>query len=135
MNFPSHYSLEWIKGKLREWVGNVVDFCKRILGIHSPSKVFENVIGKNMALGIGEGFSDEMKNVTAEMQDAIPTDFDTTVNGSYNGLNTSSNIDYKDNYNSLVESFKQALSEMKIELDDENMGKFIDKTVARTIYS
>lgn len=35
----------------------------------------------------------------------------------------------------LVNEFKQALSEMKILLDDEKMGKFIDKTVSNKIYS
>ena len=33
-----------------------------------------------MVEGIGVGFTDEMKNVTADMQDAIPTNFD--LNGS-----------------------------------------------------
>ena len=42
-------------------------------------------------------FTDEMKNVTAEMNDAIPTNFD--VNGSYNGLNSSSGINTLPNYN------------------------------------
>ena len=38
-------------------------------------------------------------------------------------------------YNSVVEAFKTALSEVKIEMDDENMGKFVEKTVANAIYT
>lgn len=37
-----------------------VDAMKNFLGIHSPSKVFELQIGKNMALGVGEGFTEYM---------------------------------------------------------------------------
>ena len=36
---------------------------------------------------------------------------------------------------SMVEAFKEALSDMKIELDDEVAGKFVEKTVARAIYT
>lgn len=36
---------------------------------------------------------------------------------------------------SMVSAFKEALSEMKIELDDEVAGKFVEKTVARAIYT
>ena len=35
----------------------------------------------------------------------------------------------------MVQAFKEALSEMKIELDDEVAGKFVEKTVARAIYT
>lgn len=109
---------------------SLVSGVKSVLGINSPSKVFRDQIGKNMALGIEEGFTDEMKAVTNEMQNAIPTDFnvDTSVSGA-NGYNSVFN------YLSVVEAFKEALSEMKIELDDETMGKFVDKTVARAVYS
>ena len=35
----------------------------------------------------------------------------------------------------MVDAFKEALSEMKIELDDEVAGKFIDKTVSEKIFA
>ena len=38
-------------------------------------------------------------------------------------------------YNLLVNSFKKALSEMTVEMDDTTMGRFVEKTVARAIYS
>ena len=75
---------DWIKKKIKEWVGNVIDFFKELLGIHSPSKVFSDTIGSNMALGIGEGFSKEMVSVKNNMAKAIPTNFDLGVNTSVN---------------------------------------------------
>ena len=126
---------DWIINKIKGFKDAVLNSIKSFFGIHSPSTVFRDEVGKNLALGLGEGFTEEMKNVTSDMEGAIPSSFDTQINGSYNGFDNSGNINTTFGFNSIVEAFKTALSEMKIELDDENMGKFIDRTVARTIYS
>lgn len=124
-------SLGWIKSKISGWVGNVTGFIKRLFGINSPSRLFRDEIGTNLALGIGEGFSDEMKTVSREMGDSIPKSFDveTSIN-SVAGARTSG-----DSYQNMVGAFKEALSQMKIELDDDEVGRFIDKTVTRLIYT
>ena len=75
----------------------------------------------------------QIKNLSSEMENALQP------NLALNGLNlnetSSSNINTQNNFNSLVEAFKMALSDMKIELDDEEMGRLVDKTVADAIYS
>lgn len=76
----------WIKEKVSGFFGGVVDSVKDFLGIHSPSKVFRDEIGRMLALGIGEGFEDEMKEVRADMEDAIPTSFDTEVNTAWGAI-------------------------------------------------
>lgn len=64
----------WIKNKIQGWVGDVVGFFKRILGINSPSTVMRDQIGKFMGEGVTEGF---IENIDAQaMQAAIPTSFD-----------------------------------------------------------
>lgn len=124
----------WIKDKVKEFARGILDGMKNALGIQSPSKVFADVVGKNIALGVGEGFTDEMKNVSAEMEGAIPTNFDTgvTLNGS-----SASSLNYASeySYNKIVEAFQDALSSMKIELDDEEAGKFVRRTVENAIYT
>ena len=45
-----------------------------------------------MALGMGEGFINAMDSVKKEMQQAIPTDFDTNLNMSLDAANSVSNI-------------------------------------------
>ena len=52
----------WIKEKVSGFFGGIVDGVKGVLGIHSPSRVFAG-IGKNMALGLGEGWDDEYGNI------------------------------------------------------------------------
>lgn len=49
----------WLKSKITGWVGNVVSFLKNLFGIHSPSTVMRDVIGKNLALGVWAGWDDE----------------------------------------------------------------------------
>lgn len=46
--------------------------AKDFLGIHSPSTVFRDEVGRFMAQGIGVGFQREMAGVAAQMQRSIP---------------------------------------------------------------
>ena len=112
-------------------ITDLVNEAKKELGINSPSKVFADEIGKNAALGIGVGFTEEMENVSEEMRNAIPTSFDldTSVNargGSYMGAGYS--------FNELVSALKEALTGVDVELDDIKVGKFVKKTVTDAIY-
>ena len=85
-------------------------------------------VGVNLAKGIGLGFEDEMSAVSKDMADSIPTSFDVdaTINGKA-GAQTQ--------YAAMVQAFKEALTEVKVELDGEEAGRFVDQTVSRLIYS
>lgn len=52
----------WIAEKIGDFLGGIVDGAKDLLGIHSPSRVFAD-IGKNMALGLGDGWEDSFGRV------------------------------------------------------------------------
>lgn len=69
---------------------NLVGGVKDLLGIHSPSTVFAG-IGKNMGLGLEEGFVDTMSDAERAMRNAIPSDFgvhgDFTASGAAMGGN------------------------------------------------
>lgn len=119
----------WLRDKISGFFGGVVDSIKDFFGIHSPSTLFKNEIGKNLALGIGEGFGDTMADVSADMQGAIPTEFDTSVN-----MNTSSSS-YGSNYDYLVTAFKEALKDVKVVMNNREMGAFIVSTVEREVYA
>lgn len=75
----------WLKDKVTDFMGGIVDGVKGVLGIHSPSRVFAG-IGQNMALGLGQGFEKQMQSVTAGIQDAIPTPTVDTVYGAAAGM-------------------------------------------------
>lgn len=64
-------SMDWLQGKIKSFANGIIDGFKKNLKIHSPSRLFADEIGTNIALGIGVGFEDSMKTVTAQMASAI----------------------------------------------------------------
>ena len=110
-------------------VSGLVGGVKSFLGIRSPSRVFRDQVGKYMALGLSEGFINEMSSVARKIQDSIPTDFDmdlnTKVKGSMlaSGFNSSNTVGFT--YSDLVQAFREAMNGMKVVLDDDEFGKII----------
>ena len=117
----------WVGNKVKSFAKNIVGNIKDALGIHSPSKVFEEQVGKNMALGIGEGFGKTMSNVTRDMENSIPTEFDTNVN-----MKSSSSLS---SYDNMVGAFKKALTDVKVVMDGREMGTFVEDTMERVVYN
>lgn len=122
---------DWLIGKIGEFTDDVLDAICDFFGIASPSKLMRDTVGKNLALGIGVGFESEMETVAKQMQDSIPTSFDVDTSINANGGMTSQ----ESMFDSMVSAFKEALSEVKIEMNDEEMGKFVDATVTDLVYS
>ena len=81
---------QWLMDKIRGLGRMVLNAVKGIFGIRSPSTVFRDEIGKNLAYGLGEGFEAAMKEVCKDMQKVLPTDFDfdvgANVKSAMNGL-------------------------------------------------
>jgi phage-related protein len=61
----------WLIGKIKSWAHNVTDSLKSFFKISSPSKLFRDEIGSNLALGIGEGFALKVPSVVASMSNAV----------------------------------------------------------------
>lgn len=119
----------WLRDKISGFFGGVVDSIRNFFGIHSPSTLFRDEIGKNLALGVGEGFTDTMQGVASDMEGAIPTEFDTGVS-----VNTPSSS-YGSNYDYLVAAFREALKDVKVVMNNREMGAFIVNTVEREVYA
>lgn len=60
-----------IKGACDSLLGGIKDF----FGIHSPSRVFKEQVGTNLALGLSEGFVDKMGKLSGDMSEAVPSDY------------------------------------------------------------
>lgn len=95
--------------------GKVVKGFEKLFGIASPSKLFRDQIGLNLADGIGVGFEKEMKKVSKDMQNAMPTDFDTAINATASGV-TSGNKTTNNSSNTTVNYY---ISDVKITSDDD----------------
>lgn len=60
----------WVLDNARSLAGSIADAFRDVLGIHSPSTVFAG-IGKNLALGLAEGWEGSIGAVSREMEAGI----------------------------------------------------------------
>lgn len=79
----------WIIDKVKGFGENILSGLKSFFKIKSPSRVMADVVGKNLALGIGKGFTDNIGEVNKEIQGSfnlkpVPVQF--AANGGAGGL-------------------------------------------------
>lgn len=70
----------WIGQKIKGFGQNVLKGLKDFFGIHSPSRVMADEVGKNLALGIGMGFEDNIAGVNKQITGAM--NFDGSVSAA-----------------------------------------------------
>ena len=122
---------DWVLNKIKGFGESILNGIKSFFGIHSPSRVFRDEIGNNLALGLGEGFVQEMNNVSNMMEDSIPTDFNVGMNANVDSLDFNNNSYSKDN---LVTAFQQALSGMTIKISEDLFGELVIDKVEKVVY-
>ena len=115
----------WLLDKVKEWCGNIINGIKGFFGIHSPSKVFKDEIGTNLALGVGEGFSDTMKAVSNDMSASIPKEFD--VNSTVTKVDTSSQLTLENITGAFLTAVKNLNAQVII--DKDVAGRFVITSV------
>lgn len=59
----------WVLEKIKGFGKKILDGIKNFFGIHSPSRLFHDVIGKNLMLGLGEGIEDYSDSAVNPMLD------------------------------------------------------------------
>ena len=69
--FEGFLDFDLIWKKIKEFGNSIVSGVKKFFGIESPSKLFRDEIGNNLALGIGEGFEQEIGDVSKEMSKSM----------------------------------------------------------------
>lgn len=76
----------WLYEKIKGWAGDVLDRIKGFFGIHSPSKVFADEVGKfippGITLGVEQAMPRAMRDMGAQLSalSAIPMPGSTTTN-------------------------------------------------------
>mgnify|MGYP004462459497 CR=1 FL=1 len=79
----------WIGGKISGFAGDMVDKFKEKLGIHSPSRVMRDMVGKYIPQGISVGIEKEMPNLendTVARLKALYTRMQSVINNDSMGL-------------------------------------------------
>lgn len=123
----------YITEKVKEVKNQIVNKFKSIFGIHSPSTLMRDTIGLNITAGIGEGIEEGVPKALKEVDTAMKqlnAGIEASVNPTINPSMT-----YESNYQLMALAMKEALQDMTVELDDENVGKFVIKTVTEEVYS
>lgn len=79
-----------------------------------------------------EGLSDSLRKASPE----LISQTEALASGMSDAFNVNGSVSASGgrSYDFMVEAFKDALSQVKIEMDDEEMGHFVDKTVTKLIY-
>lgn len=123
----------WIGEKIKGFGDSVLSGLKNFFGIASPSKLMRDKVGKYIAQGIGDGFTDEMGSVVGQMQDAMPdpSAFVSDQQIAYSGYSAARTVANT----SIVDAVIEALGRVHIVLDDEVAGKFVERTVTNAIYA
>jgi hypothetical protein len=122
-------SLGWIKARIKEWVGNVVDFFKKTFKIGSPSKVMSDEVGKWLGLGVYDGW--EKNNPIDLINDEIASlKGDISVTSQYSGSNASNGTMF--NYSDMANAFLYAMKEsgFAVELNDREIGRLVRRAMA-----
>lgn len=77
----------WLKDKIGEFASGVVDGIKDFFGIHSPSRVMRDIIGKNMVAGMGVGITknkDLLLNPLSQLVKETKSTFDPQISATIN---------------------------------------------------
>ena len=130
-------SIAWLRDKINGWVSGIMKDIKGFFGIHSPSRLMRDEVGKYLAEGIGVGFEDEMSNVSKQMIDAMPSSdaFAQTYDlGSVSAAQQTSTAYGYGSQANLIDALVEALQGVRVVLDDEVAGRFVKKTVTAAIY-
>ena len=112
----------WLWDKISGFCGGIVDKVKDFLGIHSPSKVFADEIGRFLALGLGEGFDDNLDKVYRQMKTAV--DFETQKLSA--NLSTTAT-------NNKTLTANITLSQGDIYMDSTKVGRAVTPVVTKTL--
>jgi len=102
---------EKLKNGVADLGGKVVDKFKKVFGIHSPSRVMKEEIGKNLGLGLVEGIEETEKQVNDAMSQ-LASGIDASVNPTINPTaNSNPLIIQIENFNNTRESDIESLAQ------------------------
>lgn len=62
---------DWLRGKISDFGSGIIDGFKESFGIHSPSTVMRDQVGRYIAEGIGVGFAENMPDLSEIAQQTV----------------------------------------------------------------
>ena len=110
------------EGPLREYETWMPDFVRGLARTLRDSSYLLDDASLDMATTLANNTSAALRGLNA----GVNASLNPTINPSYS---------YDLNYKLMAQAMKEALKEVNVELDDRELGKFIDKQVSEEVYS
>ena len=112
----------WLWDKITGFCNGIFDGIKSFFGIHSPSKLFNKEVGRFLALGIGEGFDDNLGKVYKQMRSAV--DFETQKLSTNLSATATNNRIFTANI---------TMNPSDIYMDSTKVGRMVTPAVTKTL--
>ena len=122
----------WIKNKVKDFAKGILDGMKSALGIHSPSRVFRDEVGKYIALGVGEGFNKNIDSVYKQMKATV--DFETQKLNTNLTNSALINVSRNENIQARLESIdnnREVVVNSKLDVDGKEMASVVNRVNAK----
>lgn len=110
------------EGPLREYEEWMPDFVRGLARTLRDSSYLLEDASLDMATTLANNTSQALRGLNA----GVSASLNPTINPSYS---------YDLNYQLMAQAMKEALKEVNVELDDRELGRFIDKQVSEEVYS
>lgn len=124
----------WIVDKIKGFCGGIVDKIKEFFGIHSPSKLLADEVGSMMPPGIAVGIeatTDDAIKAVDKMNNSILDEMNKAVLFETGKVNAKAKIEANNNSLTIIQVNCEVTGD--VELDKENVGRYIAPVVSETI--
>lgn len=124
----------WIKDKVGNFAKGILDGMKSALGIHSPSTLFRDQVGKFIPQGIAVGIeadTDKALEAINEMSDSIMDEMNKAVAFETGSINANASV--KSN-NSMLNVIQASFNiDGSVDIDGKKAGRILAPSVVKTI--
>ena len=127
---------DWILSKIGGFTKSIVSGIKSFFGIHSPSRLLADEVGKYLPMGIAVGFEKEMPNTQRDLQKELDTLTDFDLSSNIKAMTSAVSSNYmKDGYNMFSNNIDNNINltsslDGNIEVVLQADGRVLARTVA-----
>lgn len=125
---------DWLLGKVKEWCGNILNGIKAFFGIHSPSRVMRDEIGKRLPQGVAVGIeadTDEALKAIDNMNNDIMNEMNKAVAFETGSINANASV--KSN-NSMLNVIQATFNiDGSVEIDGQKTGRILTPYMTKTL--
>lgn len=125
---------DWVIGKVKDFAKGILDGMKNALGIHSPSTLFENEVGKFIPQGVAVGIkadTDEAIKAIDNMNNDIMAEMSRAVALETGSINANASV--KSN-NSMLNVINATFKiDGSVEMDGQKTGRILTPYVTKNL--